>query len=392
MKTIVLVGGGSGGHIAPLIAVANYIKSQQPSVRVIAVTESRGRFSHMFSNTSSIDQVKFVSAGKLRRYHGESWLVRIFDVHRNLLNTRDMFRLGWGLLQSLWLLQRHKPDLIFIKGGYVGVPIGFAARLRGVRYVTHDSDALPGLANRLIASRAVINAVGMPEENYDYQAEKIRFVGIPVDSEFHPLKATEAQRLRDKQDVPKDAIVLFITGGSNGAQRIDTAIHSVAAELLEAVPKLRIIHLVGLDNEKLYADYPKNLQKRIMVARFLRPFHEYTGLADVVVTRSGASTLAEFAAQAKPCVVIPNPLLTGGHQLKNALALEKERAAVVIQEDVLRHSPQPLLDELLALIQSEVKRKELGQRLNTLFPQSATSVLGNLLLKLLREESKQDKN
>jgi UDP-N-acetylglucosamine--N-acetylmuramyl-(pentapeptide) pyrophosphoryl-undecaprenol N-acetylglucosamine transferase len=383
------VGGGSGGHIAPLLAVAKYLKTHRPELRIVAVTERGGRFSQMFENQPMIDEVRFVNAGKLRRYYGESWTTRLFDVRRNLLNIRDLCRLSLGLLQSLWLLGRLKPDLVFIKGGYVGVPVGFAARFRGVPYITHDSDALPGLANRLIAGHARLNAVGMPEEFYSYPKAKMVRVGIPTDPDAHPLSKEERQAILLAEKLPTDARVLLITGGSNGAQRVDEAIHTILQDLLQNNLKLRVIHLVGQGNEQLYDDYEADLQSRIRVARFLQPLSRYSGVADVIVTRAGASTLAEFAAQAKPCIVIPNPLLTGGHQTKNAAVLEKSHAAIIVSEQVVKDNVQVLQAHITALLDDQAQRHELGEALHKLIPNEGTTVLGDLLLKLLEENRKE---
>ena len=142
--TILVSGGGSGGHITPILAVAHELKLLQPDCRVVYVGERGGKFQSLTEGQSDIDEVHSIFAGKFRRYHGESWLKRIIDVYTNLKNLRDALYVGLGYLQSFRLLGKVKPDVVFLKGGYVGLPIGLASATRHIAFVTHDSDALPG--------------------------------------------------------------------------------------------------------------------------------------------------------------------------------------------------------------------------------------------------------
>src|SRR5690606_13564925 len=157
-----------GGHISPLLAVAHELKKIEPDARLDYVGERGGKFKRLVLEDTSIDEARFILAGKFRRYHGESWLRRLLDVRTNLLNIRDALYTLIGFCQSVWLLLRRRPDVVFIKGGYVGVPIGLAAALLKVPFITHDSDAVPGLANRVVGRWARLHATGMPEKFYDY--------------------------------------------------------------------------------------------------------------------------------------------------------------------------------------------------------------------------------
>ena len=165
---IVLCGGGSGGHITPLLAVAYEFRTRNPGTTLVYIGEKNGKFSYIAENSNLFDELYFVSAGKLRRYHGESLLTRLFDVKTNILNIRDVFRLLAGLVQSYFLFRKIQPDALLLKGGYVGVPVASAGRLHHVPYITHDSDALPGLSNRLAARWARYHATAMPAKYYSY--------------------------------------------------------------------------------------------------------------------------------------------------------------------------------------------------------------------------------
>ncbi len=137
------------------------------------------------------------------------------------------------------------PGVVFIKGGYVGVPVGLCAWILRIPYVTHDSDALAGLSNRLIGRGASLHAVGMAPEAYAYPAHKTVFTGIPVGEDFCPVSPDDARQAKIKLGIPATASVLMITGGSNGAQRLNTAMQPVVRELLEMYKDLWVIHQLG---------------------------------------------------------------------------------------------------------------------------------------------------
>ncbi len=376
-----LVGGGSGGHIMPLLAVARKLKAGQPDCRIVAVSERGGKFASIFDGNSDIDQIDSIFAGKLRRFHGESLWARVSDVRRNLLNLRDAGWLAMGFLQSVWLLLRSRPAVILIKGGYIGVPVGLAAWLLRIPYVTHDSDVAAGLTNRLIARGARQHAVGMPKSTYNYPSHKTVLTGVPVAADFHRLTATDVRRARQELAISEEALVLLVTGGSNGAQRLDTCVHRVAKQLLQAQPQLSIVHQVGAGNERLYQDYPAALQARVQVGAFFRPLATYSAAADLIIARAGATTLAEFAVQGKPCIVVPNPYLTGGHQLKNAQLLEAAGVIRVVEEQAARECPDGMVELINNLLRDPQARQHMGTRFSDFMPKDAADSLARLLIK-----------
>lgn len=379
--TIVLVGGGSGGHITPLIALAKNLKKKHSGVKIVVITEKGSKFSHILEGHSEIDKIYTIYAGKLRRYHGESWLARVFDVKTIFFNIRDLFKITAGLLQSLVLVPRLKPNMIFVKGGFVGVPAGLAARFWRVSYITHDSDAVPGLANKLIGSGAKLHAVGMPKEFYNYPKDKTVFTGVPISEEIGLVDEKLQKQKKKSVGLDENNELLLVTGGSNGATRIDAGVHKIAKKLLENNPKLSIIHQVGKGNSKLYADYPEELKSRIRVETFLKPLTDYSAAAGLIITRAGATTIAEFARQQKPCILIPSPFLAGGHQLKNAEAIEKSQAALVVSEDIILNNPDLFYEKTQELLKDAKLQKSLAKNLHDLIPTDATDKIADLILK-----------
>ena len=323
-----------------------------------------------------------VFAGKFRRYYGESWLKRLVDVPTNFRNIRDVFFVLIGIIQSWFLLRRLKPDVILLKGGFVGVPVGLAARGR-FRIVTHDSDAVPGLANRLVSRWAIYHATGMPPEYYKYPKDKIKYVGVIVSEAYKKVTKELKAQYRHELGLPVEGQLLMITGGSGGAQSVNEAVAKLAPNLLKEMPKLQIIHQAGPGKEAVYKDYTND---RLQVNGLL-PFQDlyrYSGAADVIVTRAGANTIAEFGIQAKACIVVPNPLLTGGHQTKNAALLQHEQAAVIVDEKSLKASPDVLKNAIEDLLADAKKRHQLGEHLHDLTVSDAADSLANLLLQVAK--------
>src|SRR5688500_6850711 len=242
--TIVVTGGGSGGHITPLLAVAHELKKQRQDIRIIYIGQKGDSLSDIPAQDKSVDEVRLVRAGKLRRYHGEG-LKQLLDIKTMAKNIRDMVFVVIGLWQSLWLLRELKPAVSFVLGGFVGVPVGLSAALLRIPYITHDSDALPGLANRIIAPWAKMHTVALPKEIYSYPANKTVMVGVPLAHHYKPFNKQEAQAARRQTGIDPAGKLLFVTGGGGGEQRLNHAVAVCVPALLERYPDLTIVQLAG---------------------------------------------------------------------------------------------------------------------------------------------------
>ncbi len=344
---------------------------------MIYVGERGGKFAGLTKGQKDIDHIHTVFAGKFRRYHGESWLQRLLDVKTNLLNLRDLFYIIFGGVQSLFLVRSLKPDVVFLKGGFVGMPIGLASAAWRIPFVTHDSDALPGLANRMVSRWARWHATGMPADFYSYPKDSIKYTGVLVGESYQKVNEHAQRQYKRDLQLPEAAPLLLITGGSLGAQALNQAVRSIVRKLLDDYPKLHVVHQVGKGKTGIYDGFGHN---RLEVLEFLQPMYKYSGAADVVVTRAGANTLAELAVQGKACVVVPNPWLTGGHQLENAKHLEGKEAVVTVGEAVLEKDPAVLDQAIRSLLDDPKKRHDLVQKLQTLAIPDAAERLAMVLL------------
>jgi UDP-N-acetylglucosamine--N-acetylmuramyl-(pentapeptide) pyrophosphoryl-undecaprenol N-acetylglucosamine transferase len=360
---LLAAGGGSGGHVTPVLAVINELSKHDSGLAVCFVTDKKfGRVAAEIMRGAKVPvETNQVLAGKFRRYHKVSATKQLLDIPTVLKNIRDLFYIGIGTVQSLWLVYRYKPDVVFTKGGFVCVPVGLAAKLFGVPLVIHDSDAHPGLANRILARFATLITTGSPLENYNYPAIRSRYVGIPVDSKFSPKDDDEQRDLKERLGFPDlQKPVVAVTGGGLGARNINNAMISIAPRLLE---KTAVYHVTG---ETTYADVHKRAPQRadyIVVPYVSTGMANIFGAADVVVTRAGATAIQELAAMEKATIIIPNPMLTGGHQLKNAAVYADAGAAIVLDEDELKKRPAILLDALSKLLEDSAARKKLGHAL-----------------------------
>lgn len=365
--------------------MAHELKLKDPDAQLIYIGQQGDVFGRVVAESPLIDIHHTILAGKFRRYHGEG--VRQFiDVRTFMLNIRDCFRVIAGLWQSYRLLRQLRPDVIFCKGGFVGVPVGLAAAWLHIPYVTHDSDAVPGLANRIIARWATIHAVALEPSLYPYPVAKTVSVGVPVAPQYKLVTSSGQSAYRTEVGLADYEEVLLVTGGGLGAARINHAAVLAAPELLRSFPRLAIIHTAGRQHETVVADaYNACLspadRQRVLVLGYTTDLYKYSGAADVVVARGGATNLAELAVQAKACIIIPNPLLTGGHQLKNAVAYEQKNAIISIDETKLQHNHELLLAAIHRLLDDPSQRARLSKQLHSFARDGSAKDLAALIIR-----------
>jgi UDP-N-acetylglucosamine--N-acetylmuramyl-(pentapeptide) pyrophosphoryl-undecaprenol N-acetylglucosamine transferase len=386
---IVMTGGGSGGHITPILAVAHELKALVPDAEIIYIGQKGDQLSDIPAKDPNIDAVYSVPAGKLRRYADEG-IRQLLDVRTQALNVRDMGRVVRGLSQSYRLLRKLKPDVIFTRGGFVSVPVALAGKLNGIPFITHDSDSVPSLANRLIAPWAAAHAVALPTELYPYPQDKTVMVGVPVSAQYQPVTAALQRTYRTELKLDQYKQIVFLTGGGNGARLLNEALAANTRYLLATFPDLAIVHVAGrtleLETNRAYDALSLGpARARILVHGFVSDMYRYSGAADVVITRGGATTLAEFAQQARACIIIPAPKLTGGHQMKNASAFAKNNAVVQLTEEQIVQ-PERLGRTVAELLQSADKRIQLARNLAQYAHPHAAAELANLLLKIIGGE------
>lgn len=375
---VLFAGGGSGGHVTPLRAIAAELRSQSSAELELTVISDRAFFDQtrfLFKDDSDI-HLRRIFSGKLRRYNGKSLLWHVSHLPTVLKNFRDIFLIGIGIVQSIIYFLLHKPDVVFCKGGYVCVPIGIAARLFQVPLVIHDSDTHPGLTNRFLSRWAVKIGTGMPTKYYQYDAEKMVYTGIPVNSGFRPFSSKDQIKTKKHLKLSGDKPVLLVTGGGTGAQELNNILLSCAQELLSS--GWQILQVTGKGKaakvRTLHESLPKSQQEAWQIFEFTEMLPLVTA-ADIIVSRSGATAMQEFANAKKPVITVPSPYLSGGHQLKNAAMFAENKAAILLHEVDLKHEPERLVEVL-----SDLKEK----------PQSANKLAAVLYEKFAKPEASKE--
>jgi UDP-N-acetylglucosamine--N-acetylmuramyl-(pentapeptide) pyrophosphoryl-undecaprenol N-acetylglucosamine transferase len=377
------VGGGSGGHVTPVVAVLRELRKEHPRVELRFWCDK-----HFAPQARSVIDpfdanmpVHVIIAGKLRRYHHLTVWQQLAWPTLVLQNLRDVFLVGVGVIQSLFKLIIWRPDVIFTKGGYVCLPVGIAAHWLRIPLVIHDSDAHPGLTNRILSKWANKIATGAPLEYYSYPSSKTTYVGIPVGEGFVPYSASEQKAAKQEWGIADDRPLIVITGGGLGAKRINDVVGDVLKKL-QQVGSVVLVAGAGQYDE-LRSLLPPD-SEHFQLYPFVSNMHRLLGAADVVVTRAGATTILELAALKKPTILVPNAKLTGGHQLKNAAVYEQAAAVMVLNEESMVEKPELLVDQVKLLIDNPKDAQEMAERLGAFSKPDAAKIMAQIILSARR--------
>jgi UDP-N-acetylglucosamine--N-acetylmuramyl-(pentapeptide) pyrophosphoryl-undecaprenol N-acetylglucosamine transferase len=270
-----------------------------------------------------------------------------------------MAYVGIGFVQSMIKMIIWRPDVVFTKGGYVCLPIGIAAKVLGIPLVIHDSDAHPGLTNRVLAKWAVAIGTGAPLKFYPYPVSKAKYVGVPIVADFSPFDASKQAEAKQRLGFSPSRPLVVVTGGGLGAQRLNEAI------ALNLHTLLAYTNVILISGEGQYDDMraltPQDDDRYQLHAFVSKGMAEMLGAATVVVTRAGATTILELAALAKPTILVPNAYLTGGHQLKNAAVYEESGAVLVVNETDIERDPGVLEHAIKRVITDEALQSNMSK-------------------------------
>lgn len=310
-----------------------------------------------------------------------------FDVV--IKNVIDFFKTIGGLFQSFFRLIANRPDVIFLKGGYVCLPVGVVAHLLRIPYVIHDSDAAPGLTNRVLAKHATKIATGMPLEYYNYPEERAEWTGIPISEEFSPATEAKQRALKKELGFDEKKPLIVVTGGSQGAQHINEAMREILPQVLKISSVMLIAgrerypEMLDLKDYEVWEE--GELKTNFRIIEFSAEMYKLFGAADIVVSRAGASTMTELSSMAKAVIMVPNEKLPGYHQVKNAAAYEKANAAVVVADDKMHEDPELLLKAIRRLINHPEERDEISKNLKKFSKDNAAENLANTVISVAKE-------
>ena len=373
------MGGGSGGHVTPVVAVLKELRAKEPEsdVRFWCDKKFAAQAKSIVGAYDDTIPVETILSGKLRRYHHLTLWQHLMWTSLMWSNAKDMVKVIGGFFQSLWKLILWRPDVVFTKGGFVCLPVGIAARVLGIPLVIHDSDAHPGLTNRVLSRWATKIATGAPLEYYHYPREKSSYVGIPIGEAFRVFSSDEQCAAKKKWGVVENRPLIVVTGGGLGARRLNNT-------TLAVLPELEKRGSVVLVSGKAQYD---ELRQRIphdtssfQLHSFVTAMYELLGAADIVVTRAGATTILELAALQKPTILVPNAALTGGHQVKNAAVYGDAQVAIVLNEDEMVENPQQLIDAVDAYLDDPKTTALMAKRFGKFARPNAAKDMASLIL------------
>ena len=319
MKKIILTGGGTAGHVTPNLALVPSLRDAGYEIRYIG--------SYAGIEKGLIEQAGIpyygISSGKLRRY---------FD----LKNFTDPFRVLKGYSEAKKILKNYRPDIVFSKGGFVAVPVVFAASRLHIPVINHESDMTPGLANKLCFSSAARVCCNFPETLQYLPEGKSVHTGCPIRDELKNGSRLAGLKLTGlKAEKP----VLMIIGGSTGAVAVNNAVRAALPQLLAAY---QIVHLCGKGN------LDKSLDKTegyVQYEYMGEPLKDLFAMADIVISRAGANAICELLALKKPALLIPLGLSASrGDQILNAESYERKGYSKVLHQENL--TPERLVQDV----------------------------------------------
>lgn len=357
MKRILSVGGGSGGHVTPVVSVLRELQKKHPKaeIRFWCDRHFAPQSRSIMAGFDKRIHVETVVAGKLRRYHHLSKRQHFTTPSVIFPNIRDSFLVVIGIMQSLLRMLFWRPDVVFAKGGYVCLPVGIAAWLLRIPLVIHDSDAVPGLTNRLLAPLAVKIATGLPLEHYSYPDAKAQYVGIPIDASYRIVTDAEKRAFKAKLGFDNRPLTVF-AGGGQGSRSMNDA---VALHLKDMLKFTNVLLLSGASQyDELRSLTPQD-DPRFVLKDFVPGLPQVFGAADVVVSRAGATQILELAALGCPTVLVPNKRLIW--QVKHAKVYVDHNAVLLLDEDEIQNqNDRQLVSMLKQLFDDESLRKKLG--------------------------------
>ena len=365
--SILIAGGGTGGHLYPGIAVARELLARAPDAQVTFVGTAAG-----------------IEARVIPREGLTLDLIRSAGIKGKSLQSvaRGLMLLPLSALDAAQVISRRRPSLVVGVGGYSSGPIVLLAALRGIPTLLMEQNAMPGLTNRTLAP--FVNAVAITfQESGKYFGSKAFVSGNPVRTEFFGgLKADHQGGTHGHDIQPPGAARVLVFGGSQGAHAINLAMVEAAARLAAAASRLAITHQTGERDLEMVRDGYRRAGLEARVEPFLFEMDREMTSADVVVCRAGATTLAELAAAGTPSILVPLPTATDDHQRKNAQAVVRQGAALMVEQRDL--SGDRLASEVLALAGDAEQRRRMSEAARALARPDAAKAIVDKVLALAR--------
>jgi len=353
MKAIIS-GGGTGGHIFPAISIANQIKKEYPDAEILFVG-AKGR----------MEMEKVPAAG----YEIIGLPISGFQRRLTLKNVTFFFKLFTSLQKAKKIIKNFKPDIAIGVGGYASGPLLNIAAKKGIPALIQEQNSFPGITNKLLAKKVQRICVAYDKMERFFPAEKIVKTGNPVRQEITNINVTKEEAL-DYFELKNGQRVMLIVGGSLGALTINQSICKSLNKLNQS--SVQVIWQTG---KHFYETAKKEASgyKNVKVFEFISRMDMAFTVADIIISRAGASTISELCLVGKPCVFVPSPNVSEDHQTKNALALVEKNAAEMVTD---ADAQQKLVNKAIELLNNGDRLKELSSNVLKLgIPNSAELIV-----------------
>jgi UDP-N-acetylglucosamine--N-acetylmuramyl-(pentapeptide) pyrophosphoryl-undecaprenol N-acetylglucosamine transferase len=340
---VLLVGGGTGGHISPLLAIVEALREADPGVRLLFIGGRRGKEGELVPSAGIAFHAVPMSS------------LRDPDSRLALLGT--LLRLPLAYLSALFRLLRERPNVAVTSGGAIALPVVLAARTLGVPVYLWTGDALPGRASRMLARFCQRIGVAFDQARQTFPGRKTALTGTPIRPS---LLKWEREAARKAMDVPDDATLIVVTGGSQGSERVNEAISGALPQLLR---QSYVLHVTGEAHiaraKSRESTLAADVRMRYLPRAYLRDeMGAVLAAADLVVGRAGSSSIAEPLAFGTPLVLVPFGAAMEGHQEANARAASEAGAAVIVRESQL---PDRLSTEISALLNDRARLARMAE-------------------------------
>ena len=354
--------GGTGGHFFPGLAVGEALLRRNSTVTLLV-------------SDKKVDQTVAQSVAGIRSVVLPAVALRRDDLAGYLRGAWSSFRL------CLRFFEESDPDAVFTTGGFTGVPAILAAKAMRLGTFIHEANSVPGRANRLLAPWVDRSFAWFPQAASRLSSRCIRS-GMPLRSQLQSLDPAAS---RASLGLDPGAPVLLVMGGSQGASAVNLLVLRALPYFRHRLPQLQVVHLAGPNDEAdLRAAYHA-VRIRARVYPFLTEIELALGAASVVVSRAGASSLAEFAAVALPPILIPYPAAADNHQFHNARAFVESGAA--LQLDQGTDTPQTLADSIVQLVEDAARREKMREALRRWHSPNSAEEIAEWILEQIRLEA-----
>jgi len=362
--SVLIAGGGTGGHLYPGIAVARELMSRDPRTTVVFVGTAAGIEARVIPREGF--ELELIRSSGLK---GKSAVDRL----------RGAALLPQSAIDAWRVISRRRPSIVVGVGGYSSGPVVATARLRGIPTLLMEQNAMPGLANRSLAW--VVDAAAVTyEESVRFFGRKAFMAGNPVRPEFFGDRVPVQEVAHDEQSSPRGAARVLVFGGSQGAHAINVAMVEAASRLGAEAARLAVTHQTGERDLEMVREGYRQAGWQARVEPFLFSMDREMRAADLVVCRAGATTLAELTAAGRPSILIPLPTATDDHQRKNAQAMVGAGAAVLLEQREL--TGERLADAIVTLVDRRNERRQMSEAARRLARPDAARVIADRIAEL----------